>query len=419
MKGAYWQPMVPLLAVVLLSTPTRAQDSIIFGNANHFNNWYNDGGPGKVTPSPFLNHALLVCFKDSGNVYLLQFGGSAPAETLIGTRKNCMGSIDLNNNALPYTDVIKAIEKVAGIPMARRSGRLAHALSMTAPPRPPVLPLFRDLPFLPGYTTPALTSFSTTCDPSNDVEYLFVDHTEAIVSVSQACTGTQVGSNIPVVSNPLQVAVTPDQTLALVTSFDNAINFIDLTTLQVVFTLSTPNDNPDGIAISSDGATAYVTSFTNPGAELLTIDITGQNVTNRLALPPFPQSVFLSPDDSLAWVTCPFNNLVSVIDTLTNTVTKTLSIVSPFGVAFDSTGTRAFVTSRSNGTVQVIDTSDYATLMSVPVGTGPVEILIAPDDSYAAVSNFDGASITFMDLHTYQTSTMTFPDQPLGMAFVQ
>jgi YVTN family beta-propeller protein len=212
--------------------------------------------------------------------------------------------------------------------------------------------------------------------------------------------------------------VTPDGTQALVTSFDGAVNFIDLTTLKRTATLATPNDNPSGIAISNDGSTAYVTSFTNSGA-LLTIDIAGRKVTNRLPLQGYPQSVVLSPDDSLAWVIFPFTDTITVVDTLTGTVAKNLQISSPYGVAFNAAGTRAYVSNRSQGTVQVIDTATYQTVKSIPVGNGPVEILVSPDDTYAVVSNFDGASLTAFDLNSYATTTLKLPDQPLGMAFVQ
>jgi hypothetical protein len=89
-------------------------------------------------------------------------------------------------------------------------------------------------------------------------------HTQALVTRISTCA-FQIKTSIPVVSRPLQIAITPDGLTTLVTSFDNAVNFIDLTTNQVRFTLMTdPTINPHGIAILPDRSRAYITSFT-PG----------------------------------------------------------------------------------------------------------------------------------------------------------
>ena len=129
--------------------------------------------------------------------------------------------------------------------------------------------------------------------------------------------------------------------------------------------------------------------------------------------------MILSPDDSLAWITYPFGSAVDVIDTLTSTVSHSLKISGAFDVAFDSAGTRAFVTNRSANSVLVIDTTTYATVKSISVPGGPVEIRIAPDDVYAVVTSFDGNSLTYINLVTYTTSGVPTPGSPMGLALVQ
>ena len=45
-----------------------------------------------------------------------------------------------------------------------------------------------------------------------------------------------------------------------------------------------------------------------------------------------------SPDDSQLFVTFPYGNSVSIIDTLTNTVAFGFSVSAPRGIAFNSKG---------------------------------------------------------------------------------
>src|SRR5215475_5385921 len=97
---------------------------------------------------------------------------------------------------------------------------------------------------------------------------------------------------IPVTSNPLQVDFTPDGSLALVTSYDSAISFIDMTTNKVVKTLVTsPDVHPSGIAISPDGSRAYVTNFFLINPSVLVIDIASRSILNTIPLGvQYPQS---------------------------------------------------------------------------------------------------------------------------------
>lgn len=88
----------------------------------------------------------------------------------------------------------------------------------------------------------------------------------------------------------------------------------------------------------------------------------------------YPLGVFITPDGSLAYVTCPFQNGVSVIDTLSNTVAATIDgIFQPYGVAFNPTGTLAYITSGATpGTVKVVDTTTYKVLKSYSVENQPI-----------------------------------------------
>ena len=66
------------------------------------------------------------------------------------------------------------------------------------------------------------------------------------------------------------------------------------------------------------------------------------------------------------------SDTVSVIDTSTNTVTATVPVDVPQGVAVTPNGALVYVPNALSHTVSVIDTSTNTVIDTVPVGTFPV-----------------------------------------------
>jgi hypothetical protein len=274
----------------------------------------------------------------------------------------------------------------------------------------------RSLPFMP----PIPQDTSTACDPSFP-DVLHPVHINAEVTRISTCP-FQIKAIIPVVSRPLQIEITPDGGTALVTSFDNAVNFIDLATNKVTFTLTTdPTINPNGIAISPDGARAYVTSFNTDMPVVLVIDLAARRVVTTIQTIQFPQGATLTPDGSQLWVSSPLAGAVQVIDTLTNTPVTQLAVGQSTGIAFNSTGTRAYITTAASspGFVVVVDTATYQRIKSYPVGNGPTDIAMSYADEYLVVNNEAGQSVTVIDLIQDKVVTTALSGAPAGIAFVK
>ena len=277
---------------------------------------------------------------------------------------------------------------------------------------------FRALPFAPIYL-PDLVNNLPACDPSNNRNAFVVNHTSGTVTRLNSCSG-QIVQVIPVTSRPLQVAITPDKSLALVTSFDNAVSFISTASNQVVQTVRT-NGNPSGIAITPDGAFAYVTSFNGSDPAVLVLDIAKRQFVATIPVSTFPQSIFLTPDGSTAYITYPFGDRIEILDTLTNTVTAAIAIPATFGVAFNSTGTLAYITSAqaAPGRVVILNTSTYDIIQSVSVGNGPTDVRVTPDDEFILVNNYFDPSDSVISARTKQVQTFPLPGKPRGSVFVQ
>src|SRR5260370_34424908 len=107
--------------------------------------------------------------------------------------------------------------------------------------------------------------------------------------------------------------------------------------------------SPLGVAIKAIGKFAYVT---NPGEicdfcgavqsySVSVIDTTTHSVVATIPVGQYPAGVAITPNGAFAYVANFNSNSVSVIDTATNTVTATVTVgTGPWGIAI--TPNRAF-----------------------------------------------------------------------------
>lgn len=301
--------------------------------------------------------------------------------------------------------------------------RQGHA---TTPAQAIYLPqTLRDLPFLPQLKLPA----PATCDPSwPDV---FQGNENASVLNRFSVCPFQIVQSIPIPNNTntLQVAITPDGSTAIATSFDSQVNFIDIATNTVTQTVLVDGSlNPDGIDISQDGTKAYITSFNNntPSPVVLVMDLTqaSKPIIAQIPTIQFPQGAALTPDGSQLWVTSPLSFDMAVIDTQTNTNAINLAIPNTTGVAFNSTGTRAYITSGSGqgpgqqGKVYVVDTGTFQTITTYTVGAAPSNIAMAYGNQWLVVNNNADGSVSVIDLVQNAVKTTNLGTNPAGIFFV-
>jgi len=111
--------------------------------------------------------------------------------------------------------------------------------------------------------------------------------------------------------------------------------------------------------------------------------------------------IFTFPIVSLStvnvYVTNSDDDTVSVIDTATNTVSKTIVVGhKPSGIAANPSGTRVYVANSGEcpigpcqqpGTVSVINTSNNSVINTVTVGIGPCHLAVNPSGTRVYVSN--------------------------------
>jgi YVTN family beta-propeller protein len=237
-------------------------------------------------------------------------------------------------------------------------------------------------------------------------------------SVSVIDTATyKVVATIPVGQYPAGVAITPNGAFAYVANFNsNSVSVIDTSTNTVAATVPV-GINPLGVAVTPNGAFAYVTDYTS--ADISVISTSTNTVVATVAMGNPNWGVAITPNGTFAYVTNPRSNKVSVINTATNTVVATVTVgCGPEGVAITPSGAFAYVTNACDSTVSVINTATNAVVATVAVGSQPENVAITPDGTLAYTSNFLANNLSVID-----TATNTVVDtvqgagtEPLGIA---
>ncbi len=96
---------------------------------------------------------------------------------------------------------------------------------------------------------------------------------------------------------------------------------------------------------------------------------TGSRLVATVGVGNFPIGVAITPDGAFAYVTNLLTGTVSVIETASNTLVATVRVaLDPVGVAITPDGAFAYVTNAGSGTVWVIATASNTVVATVPVG---------------------------------------------------
>lgn len=198
------------------------------------------------------------------------------------------------------------------------------------------------------------------------------------------------------------------------------VSVINTSTNTVVETIGA-GDSPDGVAITPDGARAYVAN--SQSSSVSVIDTSSNSVVATVRVGNAPVAVAITPDGTRVYVANSNSSSVSVIDAASNTVIATVPLENNArGVAITPDGTRAYVTVVgssviTNGSVSVIDTSNNTVVATVGVGLVPAGIAVTPDGTRAYVTNSGGNAVSVIDTSSNTVATkVTGLNLPAGVA---
>ena len=267
------------------------------------------------------------------------------------------------------------------------------------------------LPFYPLFG-PDVQSTSTgrpACTTDQDTRLIFPSARVGKLIVVGTCT-PRVLAKVPVGALPSAAKANPAGDMVLVSnSSGRSVTLIELQNYTVVATIPLPPIDgqpvtPAAIAFSPDGSKAYIANHSDltgsPAVQVL--DMNSRTVTGVMRVGAFPAALAVTPDGSELWVTCRGDSTVYIFDTLTNATIGFLNNTArnPLGIAFNPTGTRAYIASAPvgvPGTLEVLDTTTYNRVASIPVGTVPGAVIVSPTGRFVLVSNLNSPFVSQID----------------------
>ena len=148
------------------------------------------------------------------------------------------------------------------------------------------------------------------------------------------------GATLPIGGKPAGIAVSQDGARAYVTSPEgHFVSVIDAKARRVLKRIAVVGQ-PFGVAVSPDGRRLYVADMN--GRDLLEIDPDSEK-TRRVEIGAMPSGVAVTPDGRLVIAAARDDNALVVIDALSFARLATIAVGRhPYGVTIDAGGRRAY-----------------------------------------------------------------------------
>lgn len=257
---------------------------------------------------------------------------------------------------------------------------------------------------------------------------------------------SRILANVPVGNSPAGIAITPDGRFAYVANNNNAgiagwdtVSVINLQTNTVVQTISDASFNqPYTITINAAGTIAYVTN--SNGATITRINTATNTVLGTIVGFDGPSGMVITPDGTTAYVNnyggpilgSGLGHTVSVVDLVGDAISATINLapnIAPASLAITPNGAFVYVINYvdgnpGTGTISIIRTSDNTVVGTISGFSGPFQIVINSEGTFAYVTNFGsndfapvGTTVSVVNLKTNSiTATIPVGTQPAGLA---
>jgi YVTN family beta-propeller protein len=243
---------------------------------------------------------------------------------------------------------------------------------------------------------------------------------------------TKKSKRIEVGPFPQDVSVSPDGSVlyATVTGGDTGpggsdkVAVISTATNRVTGDIRV-GDAPRQVAFSPDGSYAYVT--TQYG--IYVIDAASSSVVHVFRTshhdPQGPQGIAVSADGKTLYVTYPAANSVRELNAATGaTLGKTTVGAEPYAVT--AAGTSLYVADTNEDEVSVVSTTTGKVTRTIAVGRLPMSVAATPDGSQVWVGNGLSGSVSVISVASGRViatlggrGTTTLDAAPLGIAFAK
>jgi YVTN family beta-propeller protein len=287
---------------------------------------------------------------------------------------------------------------------------------------------------LDGQKDNTLTEIKVGTTPSGiDVDLgtgrIFVTNRDSdTVSVIDGSTNEVINNSISVGSEPLDVAIDPDEKgskrlIFVSNSGSDTVSVIDGSTNEVIDTIKV-GDEPVDLAINTVTNRLYVANYQNNTVSVIDYyvadneELKNQTVAS-IQVGDEPTSIDLNSDTNVVYVSNSGSDTVSVIDGSTNEVINNITKVgtSPFSVEVNTEDNLVYVANDLSNTVSVIDGSTNEVINNITVNKFPSSISYNPVSDIAYVVHINENMVSMMN-SSGQIVGVTFEIKPVDSGSV-
>ncbi len=180
------------------------------------------------------------------------------------------------------------------------------------------------------------------------------------------------------------LAVSPDARTAWTTDLGSrTVTRIDLRTRRAPLSVMV-GEEPEGIALAPDGQTLWVSA--RGSNQAFALDPQTMEVRQTIATGRFPLRIAIRPQGDVAVTSDLQDGSLSIIDTVSNTVIRTIAVSSPaeaearfqVTILWSDDGSRIYVAETASNTVAEVDYASGTVLRRLPGGEGGDGMAILP-----------------------------------------
>ena len=229
-----------------------------------------------------------------------------------------------------------------------------------------------------------------------------------------------------------------EERLYLLTRESRTLTAVKLDDLSVAWRMQFPEE-PVDFALSLDGKTAAVTStttlrlvsltersvgeplgraifgqvkFLGNGDRVIAADLGGHQISvyrvnsprlvAHLPIAVRPENLAFNRDGGQLFVTGPGGDSVVIVYPFDIPEVAETILVGHAPAMMTASNSMLFITSPASGDVSVLNIASHRVIAVVPVGAGPGQVAITPDDQFALVLNRESGNVTVLNIDAIQ-----------------
>lgn len=214
-------------------------------------------------------------------------------------------------------------------------------------------------------------------------------------------------ATIAIRGNPVEILFDRSGRRAFVSSFAAAkVMEVDVRTRSVRRELPAGLD-PKMLALSPDEATLYVVNWRSNDVSVVDLDTGAER--GRLETARHPRGIAVLPDGRVM-VASTEGDVVHEFDAAGRPLRRLPTCAFPRHLVLSSDASHLYVTCSGESVVATYRLSDFRRISSAPTGRNPRSMALATGGRSLYVANYDGRSVSIVDLDGLVTSSLEPPD---------